>query len=400
MKIFIPVKVIQIIVVSYVVGCEYHDSTLWKCDRCHYCFCWTCRRFNIKSDFSCPICTLVEPNDSASLDGFDGPVRVTQLLNMDRYLLLKPPEADVRDTYTIVAAREVSKWPSGEFTTAAALKAHVESVAHLPKRFHDSWVSWPTIRVTEVFEKVEYSEDESISLTKFIKYPMFLQFSRDKSLISLGLERLRHGFGRVPNVLIFEFLCCFEENCCQIGIESCCLCGTALCLDHFTKNGVAKCSRCTTWYHHLQLQYPNTDFSIWRHRACGEIRYSWYFPRGDGGDQVDLGSGHSIARDLFDMMQNTLQYSLRDASSFRRALLYILRYMHDESHVGEQIEFFWIRSLNPTWLSCARRFYNLLGGSIYPPLNQYEYNDLVADLMFVNFFVTCAKRIHTHPVCV
>ena len=249
--------------------------------------------------------------------------------------------------------------------------------------------------VTDCFEKLDYTEARSIQLGMYMKHPMFQRFSHDKSLKSLGLKGLSGGFGMVPNKVLYDFLCCVEPDCFQIGVENCCLCGTALCVDHFyTPYSVAKCSCCNSWYRHLHMESDSckTEFSIWKHTASGEIRYSWSLPRADGADEIDVGSGYSVRRDLFDMLQLKTQDYLRQGSTFRRVLIFFLSWIYKELCDREQKKFWWMRLLNPTALSCARRFYNLVGGVRYPPMNQYEFNDLVADLMFVKFFCISLKN--------
>ena len=137
---FIDIKPLKTIIVAYVVECDIHQESYWKCVRCHYCFCAACQHFALRSDFCCPCCGFLKNNPKTLLDvnGLDDPVRVTEPIDMTRYLVLRSSQADLKDAFTIVCGREVTRYPNGEFPTFNSVRAHVESLAHLPKFYHDT----------------------------------------------------------------------------------------------------------------------------------------------------------------------------------------------------------------------------------------------------------------------
>lgn len=300
-------------------------------------------------------------------------------IDLEKYLLLRRPIADIHDLIGYLALSIGRGLTS--IRNKKTLLGAIESFANVRKKFNPTWVTAEKVRVTDAFRKLTVESRRREALERVKSIPMFEKFSEDRSIISLGIPWTKQMYGVSSCILIFEFLCCVEHDCDGFVFEGCVLCGRGLCIRHYLEeSSVAKCHRCNLWYRRNPLWDMN-EIYVWEHEFSGEIRVSWALPKTKDSVKIDLGCGNSVKREMLEHFLMCAEKTQRQGRIFRRVIVFILYFFLDNHSLDDP--FTWFDHVTADRLHSARVFYNLLCGKEYPPMTIFEYNDLVADLMYV-----------------
>ena len=355
----------------------------WACPRCFCAFCRFCEKIGYKMHVCCPGCRLPMlyeisdvRNRMSAFTSFDQYWRD----DMEKMNLRISPRSTINEVMGKLCLDE--RFNDAVFRDKRHLLALLESRTNVEKYFDTHWDNYAgRIAATDDFSIVLTTEKRKSAWKQFINEPRFQPCEQRQHVGPLGFP-----FPRTPCEIIYEFSKCGEEGCDSFVYDGCLWCGGNLCLTHFfAEVSVGRCSACHAWSGASSL-IDNNNVLIWKHNISGEVRVSHVIPAMPEYSKILLGDGNWIFRNVYNRLSPLLERDLRSQGCFFRVLRIALWYLNGEfDSRGPSFDetWCWTTTLTPQRLRSVRLFYNMLCAEMCPPLNEYEFMDLVADVMFV-----------------